>query len=84
MHAGNVLVGTSEEVVLAWWGPGSVPEDHILQDPKVNSIVCQPEDEDTLITTVQCTGWIKLLLSQGSQFVADVYSGSGTSTASNC
>ena len=77
MHAGNVLVGTSKEVVLAWWGP----EDHILQDPKVNSIVCQPEDEDTLITTVQCTGWIKLLLSQGSH---DVYSGSGKSTASNC
>jgi hypothetical protein len=74
---GNFLVGTSEEVVLTWWGPDPVPTNHILQNPKVNSIVCQVEDEDTLITTVQCTGWMRLLLNETPNFVADIYSESG-------
>lgn len=74
-HTGSVLVGTSEELVLTWWGPGSIPQGHLLLE-KVDTITCQPEQEDTLLTA-QCTGWMKLLMSQSPQFVADVYSESG-------
>ena len=77
-HTGNVLVGESQEVVFSWWGPGPIPQGHILHE-QVNTLVCQPEDEDTLLATTQCTGWIKLLAMQVSQFatVADAYSEAG-------
>ena len=61
---------------MAWWGPNAVPEDHVLAD-KTNSIICQPAEEDTMISTLSCTSWIKLLIGANPQLVVDVYSESG-------
>ena len=71
---------TTEAIVLTWWG-SAIPQHHILAErQEINSIVCYPEDEDTLLTTQQATGWINLLLHPPPQLVADVYSVSGESS----
>ena len=76
---GDVLVGTCEEILLSWWGPKSIPQGHILAEHEVNSIICQPEDEDTLLSDQHCTGWIKLLITSPvpPKLVADIYSNYG-------
>jgi len=67
--------------VVSWWGPNPIPDGHILDDSEgheLNSVVCCPDQEDTMITTLHCTGWIKLLLRKAHpKVVADVYSTSG-------
>ncbi len=79
--AGGVSFATTEVVVLTWWGPTPIPSGHILAERKeINSIVCHPEEEDTLLTTQQSTGWINLLLHPHPHLVADVYSVSGESS----
>ena len=78
-YAVDVSIGTSEVVVIAWWGPGQIQRGHILgEPPEVNSILCHPEEEETLLST-QSTGhgWMNLLLKQCPLFVVDVYSISG-------
>ena len=75
-YAVDVSIGTSEVVVIAWWGPGQIQRGHILgEPPEVNSILCHPEEEETLLST-QSTGhgWMNLLLKQCPLFVVDVYS----------
>ena len=56
-----------------------IPQGHILgEDPEVDSIICHPEEEETMLTTQQCcAGWMKLLLNQSPKFVVDLYSISG-------
>ena len=74
---GGVSLGTSEEVVVAWWGQVSIPKRHILAEkPEVNVITCHPEEEYTMLTTVH-SGWINFLLNSNPKLVADVYSVSG-------
>lgn len=75
---GSVFVGTCEQMVIAWWGASAIPQGHILVG-KMNSIICHPAEEDTVISSLQCTGWIKVLLASNPQCVADVYSESGES-----
>lgn len=73
-------MGTSQQVVISWWGPSLIPEGHLLgQEYNIDSIVCQPEQEDTLtmVTTMQSTGWMKLFLNLHPKLVCDVYSISG-------
>ena len=76
---GDVFLATSKNIVVAWWGPTRIPDGHILKEEiEVNSVVCHPDEEDTLVSTLECTGWIKMLLmSQHPQVVYDVYSVSG-------
>ncbi len=67
--------------MLAWLGPGSIPSGHILLNvagPGVNSMVCQPDLEDTVISSMTCTGWIKYLVTHSRpDYVFDTYSSSG-------
>ena len=75
---GDVFLATSKKIVLTWWGPIQIPEGHLLNEEEVDSVVCHPDEEDTLVSTLECTGWIKMLLSsQHPQVVYDVYSVSG-------
>lgn len=46
----HVLVGTSEELVLTWWGPGSIPQGYLLLEKVHGHVTCQPEQEDKLLT----------------------------------
>ena len=70
-------MGKSQQVVICWWGPGLMPEEHILAQEGIDLIVCRPEDEDTMITTLQSTGWMKLFLNIHPKLVFDMYSASG-------
>ena len=49
----------------------------------MNTIICHPEEEDTMIAT-QSTGWMEYILVQGQKkldcAVADVFSKCGMST----
>lgn len=74
----EVSVGVWTPIVLSWWGPSPIPSGHVLADADMNSLVCHPDQEDTLISNLESTGWIRLLLSSTNpQVVADVYSPSG-------
>ena len=78
MLLGDVFLATSKKIVVAWWGPMEIPETHILNDQDIDSIVCHPDEEDTLASTLACTGWIKLLvLSLQPKVAYDIYSASG-------
>lgn len=70
-------MGTSQQVVISWWGPGIIPDGHILAHEEIDSIVCRPEEEDTIISTLQSTGWMKLFLNLHPKLVFDIYSVSG-------
>lgn len=71
-------IGECIPIILSWWGPDPIPNDHILSDSHINSLVCHPDQEDTFISSLQCLGWIKLLLNSAEpQVVADIYSTSG-------
>lgn len=77
--AGDVHLAKCKEIVAAWWGSGNPPSDHALsEDPDTNSIMCFPQEEDTMVTEESDGhGWIGYLLSHGVQKVADVYSAAG-------
>lgn len=70
-------MGTSQQVVISWWGPDLVPEEHLLAQEGIDSIVCRPDEEDTMITTLPSTGWMKLFLTVHPKLVFDIYSVSG-------
>ncbi len=73
----DVELGSSKEVVVAWWGSSTPPKGHILaKGPEVNTIVCHLQEEDTMLSE-EATGWIGYLLRQGVKRVADVYRSSG-------
>jgi len=78
----DMSFGTSEEIVLVWWGPNTIPKGHILES-EMNTIVCHPEEEDTLMSDQQCSGWLKLVLLNipAKEFVADLYSDYGKSNS---
>ena len=58
-------------IVVSWWGPDPMPNQHILADAEVNSMVCHED-------TVMPMGWIKFLLNNLQPNLAmDVYSTSG-------
>ncbi len=77
LHPGDVELGSSKEVVIAWWGSSTPPTGHILAEGQdVNTIVCHPQDEDTMMAE-EATGWIGYLLKQAVKQVADIYSSSG-------
>lgn len=87
MCVDEVSVGTSTPIVICWWGPvDPVPNGHILaEDHRMNSLVCHPDQKDTLTSGSQSRGWIKLLLSSTNpQVVADVYSVSGELHLQTC
>lgn len=76
-------VGVCVPIVVSWWGPDPIPNGHILTDAEkneVNSLVCYPEQEDTMISSLSSMGWIKLLLRTHPKMVADIYSTSGKCT----
>ena len=57
-----VQLATEKEIVVAWWGKGHPPVGHIMSEgPHVNSTVCNPQDEDTMVTEETCTSWIDYL-----------------------
>lgn len=64
-------------MVISWWGPGLMPKEHLLAQEEIDSIMCHPEDEDTIISTLQSTGWMKIFLNLYPKLVFDVYSVSG-------
>lgn len=73
----DVEFASSGDLVIAWWGSGKLPLGHILNlDPDIDTLVCHPQDENTIIAT-QPTGWMKILLKPKPKFVVDVYSISG-------
>ncbi len=50
---------------------------HILSEgPHVNSIVCHPQDEETMVAA-EATGWIAYLCKMKPRGVTDLYSGTG-------
>jgi hypothetical protein len=51
-----------------------MPKDHLLSHEKIDSITCCPEDEDTMITTLPSTVWMKIL---HPKMVFDLYSDYG-------
>ncbi len=67
-------MGKSQQVVISWWGPGKVPEEHLLAQEGVNSLICRPEDEDTIVTTLPSSGWMKLFINIRPKLVYDMYS----------
>ena len=71
---GGVQLGSSTEVVVAWWGEHTHPL--CRANPDMNTIVCNPEEEDTMVAT-QATGWIVYLLKRQKCCVADLFSPSG-------
>lgn len=74
---GDVSLGMSEEVVVAWWGKEAIPNGHILlEKPEINAITCHPEEEYTMTTTTN-SGWMNFLLNCNPKVVADIYSDSG-------
>ncbi len=48
--ASDVELGTSKGVVIAWWGYSTPPMCHILADQGINTIVCHPQEEDTMLS----------------------------------
>ena len=73
LHTGDVELGTSERVLYAWWGDNGFPADHMLSEGQdLNTIICHPMDECTMIAE-QSTGWICYLLKHRPGMVADVY-----------
>ena len=74
--SGDIDLATSKEVIIAWMGDGSPPAGHLLvEHHDVNSIVCCPQDEDTMVS-VQATAWLGFLVG-GAKHVADIYSKCG-------
>ena len=73
--AGGIQLGSSKEIVVAWWGQHKHPLCKV--DPSVNTIVCHPEDSDTMICT-QSTSWMEYILNLGQTCsVADIFSSCG-------
>ena len=67
---------------MAWWGDHTHPL--CREDPDINTIVCQPEEEDTMVAT-QTTGWMLYILKKHVCCVADLFSTSGKmSKRSSC
>ena len=51
IYIDSVQLATEKEIVVAWWGKGHPPVGHIMSEgPHVNSTVCNPQDEDTMVT----------------------------------
>ena len=73
-YAGCVQLGTSSEIVVAEWGN----EPSVLfQDSSINTIICLPEEENTMVST-QPTGWMSYLLhSIEAPRAAELFSDSG-------
>ena len=72
-YSGDVELGTSKEVLFAWWGSNAPPTGHLLSEGQdINTIVCHPLEENTLISE-QATGWMGYLLRQQPVMVADIY-----------
>ena len=62
---------------MAWWGKGHPPVGHIMSEgPHVNSIVCHPQDEETMVAQ-ESTGWINYLCKLKPKKVMDLYSETG-------
>ena len=62
---------------MAWWGKGHPPVGHIMSEgPHVNSIVCHPQDEETMVAQ-ESTGWINYLCKLKPKGVMDLYSETG-------
>lgn len=63
--------------MVAWWGPSKPPVGHILAEGHdINTIVCHPQDENTMVAD-EATGWIGYLVKQVGRQVVDIYSSSG-------
>ena len=63
-----------KEIVVAWWGKGHPPVGHLMSEgPHVNSIVCDPQDQETMITEESSTGWINYLCKLKPKRVMDLY-----------
>ena len=82
MQLGDILLGTSDEVLITWWGPDPIPEGHILME-SVNSIVCQPSEDNTCISNMNCTGWIRHGSDNGTDHVETGH-GEGADTMEAC
>ena len=70
----GIQLGSSTEILVAWWG--NHPHPLCRQDPDINTIVCQPDEEDTMVAT-QTTGWMHYILKKHTCSVADLFSVSG-------
>ena len=75
----DFMVIADTKIVVAWWGQDAPPLDHILSEsPEVNSMVCFPQEEDTMITEeTDRLGWLTYMLKQSKKKVALVYSAAG-------
>lgn len=69
---GGVQLGSSKEIVIAWWGNYHHSLCTISDD--VNTIVVHSEEGDTMICS-QCTTWIEYILNLCERpIVADMFS----------
>ena len=58
---------------------------HIMSEgPHFNSIVCHPEDQETMITDESCIGWINYLCKLKEKKVMDFYSEAGRCECMQC
>lgn len=69
-HTGDIELGKSEQMVVAWWGQ-QLPTNHMLYSTDVNAIVCHPQEEDTMVSQ-KATGWVGYFVWQANG-VADIY-----------
>lgn len=73
--AGCVQLGSSSQIVVAWWGH----HEHSLcqSNSTTNTIVCNPDDENTVASS-QSTGWIEYILSENEVVsCCDIFSDCG-------
>lgn len=77
-NIGGVQLGTVQEVVIGFWGKTHPPRGHTIlsEGPHVNSIICFPQDENTMVAE-EATGWIDYLCTSRPKRVVDIYSDSG-------
>ena len=72
LSIGDVDLATSSDVVMGWWGEMQHP---LIQEQSINTIVCHPEEENTMISS-RPTGWMLYLL-KNCTAAADIFSVSG-------
>ena len=74
-YTGDVQLGSSKEVVVAWWGSFAHP---LCRISDINTIIVNPEDGETMICS-QATGWMEYIINlyKETPVVADMFSSYG-------
>lgn len=72
---GDVSLGVSSELVVAWWGHPTHPL-CLGSGHSINTIVTHPEEEDTMVSN-HSSGWISYIIKANECSVAEIFSSAG-------